>query len=91
MFMKTKYKVHQKFHNIKNCLFFSVILIRIQSEVQLLGVCDLIQKLDAMYWNFIILAPMMVFIMRQRIFGEKHYFAILLDLLLSRIIMKGWM
>ena len=56
--MKTKYKVNQKFHNLKNCLFFSTSWIKIQLEAK-------VQNVGAMYWNFIILALMTLFIIRQ--------------------------
>ena len=61
LFMKIKYKVNQKFHNMMNCLFFPMIWIRIHSEAK-------VQNLCAMCWNFITLAPIMLFIVRQRMF-----------------------
>ena len=63
MFMKTKYKVNEKFHNMKSCLFFPMIWIRIHSEVT-------IQNLSAMYCNIITLAPMTLFIMCQECFEK---------------------
>ena len=58
MFMKLKYKNNKKFHNIKNCLFFPMIEIKIHSEAK-------VQNMGAIYWNFIILVLMMLFIVRQ--------------------------
>src|ERR1700737_1933979 len=66
MFLKPKYKVNRKFHNMKNCLFFPLIWIRIHLEAK-------VQNPGAMYWNFITRAPMTLFIVRQRMFSEKSY------------------